>query len=333
MRFLIILLCLLLAGQAMAKPVECDSQSLRISLMPGEVGNLTADDFHGLPASFTAMIDSVNANKSRLVVEVSNDPTKWRLLRLMERDPRYRGVNFEVMNLVFDGALNLARRQVVEQFLVWLGVSSDAIVEYRPLRDYEQCFVKIYSAPLLSYQQPRVVERVIVEKPVPFVPQFEMPQLPKLGLALHLGATSTWTRKSAAPMAALSLRYRDSMVQAYGLHSLFFPRQEKFLGQDREVYDQGVGLLLGQQIGRQLWLLAGCQRQEVVLDDNSDQSGRNILWFQGGELGLMWLGDNHFVSLTGLYGHRKEWNSDWKQELETNTAVRLAVGVRFLGGK
>ena len=53
----------------------------------------------------------------------------------------------------------------------------------------------------------------------------------------------------------------------------------------------------------------------------------------GGELGLMWLSDNHFVSLTGLYGHRKEWCDDWSQTLETDAGVRLAVGVRFLGGK
>lgn len=331
MRFLITLLCLLLAGQVMAKPVECDSSSLRITLMPGEVGNaLTADDFRDLHPGFMAMVDSANANQCRLVVEVSNDPTKWKLLRLMSQDPRYKGVNFEAMNLVFDGALNLARRQVVEQVLSWINVSPEAIVEYRPLRD-DECFIRICSAPLLPYQQPRTIERVIVEKPVPFVPQLEMPQLPKLGLTLHLGATSTW--RNAAPMAALSLRYKDSMVQAYGFHSLFFPREQNALGGKRDVYDQGVGLLLGQQIGRQLWLLAGCERQEVVLDDRGDQSGKNIFWFQGGELGLMWLGDNHFISLTGLYGHRKEWNSDWNQALETDAGVRLAVGIRFLGGK
>ena len=333
MKRVLIFLLLLLASQALAKPVECDNNSLRITLMSGEVGEtLTEDNFRGLSAGFMAMVDSANVNQCRIVVEVSNDRTKWKILRLMAQDSRYKGVNFETMNLVFDGALNVARRQVADQFLNWLGVSPDAIIGYRPLRDDEQCFVRIYSAPLLPYQQPRVVERVI-EKPAPsnnLSSSFQLPQLPKLGLMLHLGATSTW--KNAAPMAALSLRHKDSLVQAYGLYSLFFPREQNALGQDREVYDQGAGLLLGQRIGEQLWLLAGAERQEIVLDDRSDQSGKNILWFQGGELGLMWLGDNHFVSLTGLYGHKKEWSPTWDQTLDTDAIVRLAVGIRFLGG-
>ena len=323
----------LLAGQALAQPVECDNHSLRINLMPGEVGQtLTQDNFRGLSADFMAMIDSVNANKSRLVVEVSNDSTKWRMLRLMAQDSRYKGVDFKTMNLVFDAALNVARRQAVEQFLVWLGVSPNAIIEYRPMRDEKRCFVEMRSAPLLAYQQLRIVERPAEKSVAPFVlPKFVMPKLPKLGLALHGGVTSTW--ENVAPMATLSLRYNNSVVQAYGFYSLFVPREEKALGQDREVYDQGVGLLVGQQIGRPLWLMIGYERQEIVLDDRGDQSSKNIFWFQGGELGLMWLDDNHFVTLTGLYGHRKEWRSDWSQILETDAGVRLAVGVRFFGGK
>lgn len=335
MKRVLVFLLLMLAGQALAQPVDWNNH-LRISLQPGEVGTtLTKDNFRGLPDGFIAMIDSVNANQCRLVVGVSNDPTKWKMLRLMAQDQHYSGVNFETMNLVFDGALNVARRQAVEEVLVWIGVSSNAIIEYRPMRDEEECFVEIYSAPLLPYQEPRVVERVverIVEQPAaPFVlPKFELPKLPKLGLALHLGVTSTW--ESAAPMAALSLRYKESMIHVYGLHSLFLPREQNFVGKDRDAYDQGFGVLVGTQVSELLWLLAGYERQEIVLDDGSYQSGRNVLWFQGGEAGLMWLCDNHFVTLTGLYGHRKQWSPSWDQTLETDVGVRLSVGLRFLGG-
>lgn len=333
MKRVLIFLLLLLAGQALAQPVECDDHSLRINLMPSAVGNtLTKDDFRDLPAGFMAVVDSVNANQCRLVVEVSNDSTKWRMLRIMAQDHRYKGVDFKTMNLVFDAALNIARRQAVEPILFWLGVSPNAIVDYRPLRDEEKCFVKIYSAPLLPYQQPRVIERIVEKPAAPFVlPNFQMPKLPKLGLALHLGATSTW--KNVVPMATLSLRYNNSVVQAYGFHSLFLPREQNALGENRDVYDQGVGLLVGKQIGRPLWLMVGYERQETVLDDQSDQSGRNIFWFQGGELGLMWLGDNHFVTLTGLYGHRKEWSPTWDQTLTTDVGLRLSVALRFKGGK
>ncbi len=335
MKRVLIFLLLLLAGQVLAKPVECDNNSLRVNLMPGDVGQtLTRDDFRGLSVDFVAMIDSVNANKSRLVVEVSNDPTKWKLLRLMAQDPRYKGVNFETMNLVFDGALNVARRQVADQFLSWIGVSPDAIIDYRPMRDGKQSFIEIYSAPLLPYQQPRIVER-IVEKPAPSSSSssgFQMPKLPKFGLAVHLGATST-IEGNVAPMATLSLRIDGSVVQAYGFHSLLFPREEDFLSKGSDVYDQGVGLLVGKQLSQKIWLIAGYQRQEIVLDDQSDQSGKNISWFQGGEGGLMLRGDDYFVTLTGLYGHKKVWSQTWDQTLETDAGVRLAVAVRFKGGK
>lgn len=335
MKRVLVFLLLLLASQVLAKPVECDNSSLRINLMPGEVGQtLTQDNFRGLCTGFMAMVDSANANECRIVVEVSNDPTKWKMLRLMAQDLRYQGVNFETMNLVFDGALNVARRQAADQFLNWIGVSPDAIIDYRPMRDDKQCFVEIYSAPLLPYQQPRIVER-IVEKPAlssSLSPSFQMPRLPKFGLAVHLGATST-IDGNVAPMATLTLRIDGSLVQAYGFHSLLFPREEDFLAKGRDVYDQGVGLLAGKQLSQKIWLIAGYQRQEIVLDDQSDQSGRNISWFQGGEGGLMIRGDDYFVTLTGLYGHRKEWLADWSHTLETNAGVRLAVAVRFKGGK
>jgi hypothetical protein len=335
MKRVLIFLLLLLAGQALAKSVECDDHSLRINLMPGEVGQtLTQDNFHGLPAAFMAMVDSANANQCRIVVEVSNDPTKWKTLRLMAQDPRYKGVNFETMNLVFDGALNVARRQAADQFLNWIGVSSDAIIDYRPMRDDEKCFIKVYSAPLLSYQQPRIVER-IVEKPMASnnsSSNFQMPKLPKFGLAVHLGATST-IDGNVAPMGTVSLRIDGSLVQAYGFHTLFFPREEDFLEKDSDVYDQGIGLLVGKQLSQKIWLIAGYQRQEIVLDDQSDQSGKNILWFQGGEGGLMLRGDDYFVTLTGLYGHKKVWSQTWDQTLETDMGARLAVGIRFKGGK
>lgn len=335
MKRVLIFLMLLLAGQALAKPVECSDRSLRINLMSGEVGQtLTQDNFRGLPAGFMAMVDSANANQCRLVVEVSNDPTKWKTLRLMAQDPRYKGVNFETMNLVFDGALNVARRQAADQFLNWIGVSSDAIIDYRPMRDDEKCFIKVYSAPLLSYQQPRIVERII-EKPAESSsssPSFQMPKLPKFGLAGHAGATST-INGNVAPMGTVSLRIDDSIVQVYGFHSLFFPREEDFLRKNSDVYDWGVGALLGKQLSQKIWLVAGYGRQEIVLDDQSDQSGKNISWFQGGEAGFMLREDDYFVTLTGLYGHRKEWLSDWSHTLETDAGVRLAVAVRFKGGK
>ncbi len=333
MKRVLIFLLLLLAGQALAQPVEYNDHSLRINLIPSAVGNtLTKDDFRDVSKGFRAVVDSVNANQCRLVVEVSNDSTKWRMLRIMAQDYRYNGVDFKTMNLVFDAALNVARRQAVEPILFWLGVSPNAIVDYRPLRDEEKCFVKIYSAPLLPYQQPRVIERIVEKPAAPFVfPNFQMPKLPKLGLALHLGVTSTW--ENVAPMAALSLRFNNSVVQAYGFHSLFLPREQNALGENRDIYDQGVGLLVGKQIGRPLWLMVGYERQEIVLDDQGDQSGRNIFWFQGGELGLMWLGDNHFVTLTGLYGHRKEWSPTWDQTLTTDVGLRLSVALRFKGGK
>lgn len=335
MKRVLVFLLLLLAGQALAKPVECDKHSLRINLMPGEVGQtLTQDKFRDLHPGFMAMVDSANANQCRLVVEVSNDPTKWKLLRLMAQDSRYQGVNFETMNLVFDGALNVARRQATDQFLSWIGVSQDAIVDYRPMRDGKKCFVEIYSAPLLPYQQPRVIER-IVEKPAPSnnsSASFQLPKLPKFGLAVHLGATST-IDGNFAPMAALTLRIDGSLVQAYGLHSLIFSREEDFLAKGRDVYDQGAGLLAGKQLSQKIWLIAGYQRQEIVLDDHSDQSGKNISWFQGGEGGLMLRGDDYLITLTGLYGHRKEWSPTWDQTLDTDAGVRLAVAVRFKGGK
>ncbi len=335
MKRVLVFLLLLLAGQALAKPVECDDHSLRINLMPGEVGQtLTQDNFRGLPAVFMAMVDSANANQCRIVVEVSNDPTKWKMLRLMAQDPRYKGVNFETMNLVFDGALNVARRQVTDQFLNWIGVSPDAIIDYRPMRDGRQCFVEIYSVPLLPYQQPRVVERII-EKSAPSnnsLASFQLPKLPKFGLAVHLGATSTLDG-NVAPMAALTLRIDGSLVQVYGFQSLLFPREEDFLVKGCDVYDQGVGLLAGKQISQKIWLIAGYGRQEIVLDDHSDQSGRNISWFQGGEAGLLLRGDDYFLTLTGLYGHHKEWSPSWDQTLETDAGVRLSVGLRFKGGK
>ena len=92
--------------------------------------------------------------------------------------------------------------------------------------------------------------------------------------------------------------------------------------------------MIGKQISKPLWLMVGYERQEIVLDDGSDQSGRNILWFQGGELGLMWLGDNHMVTLTGLYGHRKQWVESWDQILETDVGVRISASIPlFKGGK
>jgi hypothetical protein len=335
MKKVLIFLLLLLAGQSLAKPVECDSRSLRINLMPGEVGQtLTQDNFRSLPTGFMAMVDSANVNQCRIVVEVSNDPTKWKMLRLMSQDSRYKGVNFETMNLVFDGALNVARRQAADQFLNWIGVSPDAIIDYRPMRDGKQCFVEVYSAPLLPYQQPRIVER-IVEKPAESSsssPSFQMPKLPKFGLAAHLGATSTIDGK-VAPMATLTLRIDGSLVQVYGFQSLLFPREEDFLEKGSDVYDQGVGLLAGKQLSQKIWLIAGYERQEILLDDQSDQSGKNISWFQGGEAGLMLRGDDYFVTLTGLYGHKKVWSQTWDQTLETDMGARLAVGIRFKGGK
>lgn len=335
MKRILVFLLLMLAGQALAKPVEHDDRSLRVNLMPGDVGQtLTQDDFRGLSTGFMAVVDSANANQCRIVVEVSNDPTKWKILRLMSQDPRYQGVNFETMNLVFDGALNVARRQVVDQLLIWIGVSPEAEIEYRPMRDDDTCFIKIHSAPLRPSQQSRIVER-IVEKPAESSsssPSFQMPKLPKFGLAVHLGATST-IDGNVAPMGTLSLRIDGSLVQVYGFQSLFFPREEDFLRKNSSVYDQGVGLLVGKQLSQKIWLVAGYQRQEIVLDDRSNQSGRNISWFQGGEAGLMLRGDDYFVTLTGLYGHRKEWLPDWSHTLETDAGVRLSVALRFKGGK
>lgn len=334
-RFLVFLcLCLaLLANSGLAQDSGgvVSGDTLTIYYQTGDLADGTDASKVNWPKSIDHFIALANQGKCEFFVEASNDTVHWRWVeRILRGTKSGVGVNIRRVNRTNDAAATAARMKNALRLLKSRGLERKA-VRYLPV-DGDRVFIKIYPVMTMVSASPQVVERIIEKPAAPFVlPKFDLPKLPKLGLSLHVGATSTW--KNVAPMAALSLQYKNSIVQAYGMHSLFFPREQNALSQDREVYDQGVGLLVGKQIGRPLWLLVGYERQETVLDDRSDQSSKNVFWFQGCEFGLMWFGDNHFVTLTGLYGHRKEWQSDWNQVLETNTAVRLAVGVRFLGGK
>lgn len=133
---------------------------MTVSINTGKPSNksLAADDFQkAMTPEFRELIRSVNTYERRLVVEVSNDPTLWKFWGFIQKDPEYAGLDFESLNLIFDAAVNYGRRQyVVNDILAWIGVGQDAIIADRPIRR-GQCFIKIYGAELLPYQQTKLV--------------------------------------------------------------------------------------------------------------------------------------------------------------------------------
>lgn len=320
-RFVVTLmvLVLILAGQVVAGPVTCVGDTLVVRLEPGDPGmELKSSDFGGLSPAFQAAVDSANAYRCRLLVEVSNDSTKWRLLRILRQDPNFSSLNYPRLNLVLDAALNYARRQKVIQILSWVGVSSDALVDDRPMRD-KTCFLRIYPAPLLPYQQQpvRVLEKIVPEVKTTTIVERGVPSL---AMRAHFGLTTTGEHFS--PLAAVSLNWREASLCAYGLHSLWLRYDREVYGIDQSSYDQGAGLLMGLRIGRQLLLSGGYHHEESVLATN----GCNSRWYRGGQLGLTYEigGVPISASVFCLYGQVKDAG-----EFQDEFSARAALVYKF----
>lgn len=334
MKRVLIFLLLMLASTSWAKELSyvVNGDTLTINYATSDFGDDTNPATLQWPASIDHFIGLANQGKYAFCVEAQSDTTGWRWIRqTLQGTSAGAGVDLKKVNRVEDFGANDVRASNGVRFLIWKGLVTKFV--FKEHKAGKRVFIKIYPTPL-PQSDTQIVER-IVEKPAASnnsLSNFQMPKLPKFGLAAHLGAMST-IDGNVAPMATLTLRIDGSLVQVYGFQSLFFPREEDFLEKNSDVYDQGVGFLAGKQLSQKIWLIAGYQRQEIVLDDQSDQSGRNISWFQGGEGGLMLRGDDYFVTLTGLYGHKKVWSQTWDQTLETDMGARLAVGIRFKGGK
>lgn len=312
--------------------VECQADTLVIRLQPGDPGKaFRSEDFRQLiTPEFQAQLDSVNIFQKRLVVEVSNDPTLWKFWQFVQNDPSYAGLDFESLNLMFDAATNYARRQsTVNQILAWIGVGQDVIIADRPIRR-GQCFIKIYTAKLLPYQQSNLVTpelaRANTDTTVVNNYQYNYYVGPGWGLGLHAGmsyAIRPQAKYSLPFTLDISLYYQQKlMLQAYGLHSLFLQRERDTALSHEELttFDQGGGLLLGAKLQGPVWLVVGYFNQETVLAEG-EQAGDNTDYFRGAEFGVQVARKNLILSATGLYGHRQILGS----ELTTDFGARLAL--------
>lgn len=316
--------------------VECRADTILVRLQPGDPGKaFKAEDFQKvISPEFQAQLDSVNIFQRRLVVEVSNDPTLWKFWQFAQSDPQYAGLDFESLNLVFDAAVNYARRQnTVNQILAWIGVNQDAIIADRPIRR-GQCFIKIYGAKLLPYQEQNMVKpevaRAATDTTVINNYNYNYHVAPGLAFGLHGGMSYVMKPHATYSLPFtldISLLYRQRlMVQAYGLNSLFLRKdRDTALGQ-LSTFDQGGGLLIGTRLQNPLWLTVGYFNQETVLDEV--QAGKNVNYFRGFEGGVQLIKKRYILSATVLYGHRQ----DLGNTLTTDLGARIALTVGNIWG-
>lgn len=297
--------------------------TLTIYYQTGDLADGTDPAKINWPGNIDHFIDLANQGKYVFCVEAQSDTTGWRWIRQTLRGTSAgAGVNLKKVNRVEDFGANEVRASNGVRFLVWKGLTSKLV--FKELKGGDRVFIKIYPTPL-PQPETKFVER-IVERQAPERPAMtmdlsglKMPKLPKLAFALQPGVSSTW--HSAAPALCFNLVYGHWLAQAYGFHSLFIRYEREVLGGQYDTYDQGAGVLFGRQLSRPLWLVAGYSVQENLLDD-TDQAGRRLFRFRGGEAGLLIVPVNGLtVNLTGLYGHVKNWDASETTDVGCRVAV------------
>jgi hypothetical protein len=274
-----------------------------------------------------AQLDNVCADSLRIVVESCTDPTEYTILQILEKDPRFKNVDFHAMNLNWDGATRNAREACANRILGYLGIDvTTVIVDYYHFESgiVGDRYIKIYCAELLQHQKQKIIERT----PVPvtnnnyeFKFNFGTTDTTRHYLSLsYMGGLRT-TEFAVAPTAEITLNLNNEWaLQLWGFHSTFLRTERDTFEPDTETFDQGWGIRLGARAYKSLWILGGFVHEENVLSD-TELAGKRSWWNSAADLTISLRQDHYAIVVSGTYGH--EW--DFLNGLETTSNVRIAV--------
>lgn len=125
-----------------------EDRAWTIPLLPGEYGKGLNAKQMDVPVSFSAQIDSVNSGRYYMVIEVTNDPTGWKLLQYLAANKQlFRLADLKIewdrLQKSADGGINVARQTSTFQLLIELGLKSKRIfVRSEPA---ETVYIKVYA--------------------------------------------------------------------------------------------------------------------------------------------------------------------------------------------
>lgn len=274
--------------------------------------------------TFRAQLDSVLAGQLRIVVESSTDPTEYKLLQILERDPRYKDVDFRSLNINWDGATNVAREGTANRILQYLGVNYTLVqVDYHHVRSnvYGDRFIKIHCAEFLPHQQ-RVIEKHterIIERPTSPAATDHACTPHLLDLSYLAGLRTT--EFAVSPTAEITLTLNNQwLLQFWGIHSSLLRTERDTFLPNTETLDQGGGIRLGTRAYKSLWILGGAFIEENILTETTE-AGKRPWWYSGADLSIALRRDHYAIIVSGMYGH--EWN--FEAGLDTSTGIRFAV--------
>jgi len=323
---LVVALLLGLATQSLAADyyVESRGDTVIVHVKSGMTGITVVEDIE-LNADFLKWIALANAGEAYFNVIVSNDDTKWAELQILERDPKFKPVDFDELNLNYDTLAKGGRETAADIILTKAGLSPEAQINWRFTRD-KTCYFKIYGV-----MKPKVKSAV---QPAPTIDTGALlGEVNRRMDELSAAAAKTWslglygglgsTRHTIAPIAAAAIYYHQKiMLGGHGVHSLFLRQDRDYFGSDEPTFERGWGVAAGYKVADPFWLSLGWTSEENILDAG-EEAGDNLSWYDAGELGLSYRQKNLALQLGLTYGHEK----DYADELTTNFGVRFAVMV------
>lgn len=318
------ILLLGLATQALAADyyVESRADTVIVHLKSGLTGITIDPDQVRLSDGFRKWIDLANKGDAYINVVVSNDSTKWAVLQIMERDPKFKPVDFDELNLNFDTLSKGGRETAADQILSYAGLKPEALINWRFRRD-DTCYFKIYGVSIKKAKEsaPGVDVAALLGEVNKRMDELSVAATKVWTLGLHGGLAST--RHTVAPTGATTLYYQQKiMLQGSGVHSLFLRQDRDYFGSDEPTFERAWNVAVGYKCLDPFWLSLGWYGEENILD-TGQEAGKNLTWLDAGELGLSYRQKELVLHVGLTYGHEK----DYDKELTTSFGVRFAVMV------
>ena len=313
-------LSLVTMSQAQAEDYcfEAREDTLIIHVQPGQTGINISRQNIVFSQSFLKWVDLANAGKAYFTVIVSNDDTKWAMLQLMKRDPNFKGLDFDELNLNFDTLAKGGRQTAADQILTLAGLDSEAQINWRFTRD-KTCYFKIYA--------------VAIKQDYSMAPMIDTQALLKDVEGMVKAATKIWsmglyaglstTRHSVAPSGTAVIYYGQKlMLRGQGVHSLFLRQDRDYFGSNEPTFERAWSVATGYKCLDPFWISLGWYSEENILDAGQE-AGKNLTWLDAGEIGVSYISQKLALQLGLTYGHEK----DYDKELTTTFGVRFAVMV------
>lgn len=315
-----------------------ESDALVVDLATGSYGADLQVSNLKLPKTFLAQIDSVNSGRYDMVVDISSNDVRWKLLTGLAQNEKVLGldelkIEWQTLHRCADSSLNLTRDSTIRVLLEKLGLKSPRV--FVKTRSSDTAYVKVYAVKAPWVEPVRANAKRIDHLEHDFaVMSGELDNLKtfqvassssqsKLSLATMLGATTTLNMW--CPEASAAVIYDDLiMLRGYGFHALDFRTERDIYDKSESTYDKGWGVGFGwsPRFLGPIWLYGGVHSQWNCLA-SSELAGDNTAWFRGGEVGLLLVTDHFVFSATHLYGDSRNYDSVMTKEGDFRFSINL----------